>query len=71
MATWNIWKHEQQLRLKYVAGGVAQECGQGPAQGGMVRDLVAWVSETATPWDVIAVEDGGTFVRMHSPRTTA
>jgi hypothetical protein len=42
---------------------------EGPAA--LEPDLVAWVADVATPWDIIVIEGRGTFMRVDAPRATA
>ena len=69
MAVWKVMKRGGNVALTYHAGGSTKQCGSGPAA--LAPDLVAWVADSAAPWDVIAIEGCGTFVRVTAPFASA
>lgn len=62
MAVWKVTKHDGNVKLVYQCDGAVKECGSGPEV--LEADLLAWVADSATPWDIIAIEGGGWFVRL-------
>jgi hypothetical protein len=69
MAIWKVATQDGNVKLTYVSDGTAKECGSGPMT--LEHDLVAWVADSAAPWDLIAIEGRGTFVRVSAPFASA
>jgi hypothetical protein len=69
VARWNVTKQSGTVTLTYERDGTVEDCGAGPAV--LEPDLVAWVADIATPWDIIVVEGRGTFARVNAQRAEA
>ncbi len=67
MAIWSIEAQGGTVCLKYRKDGVWQNCGSGDRA--VEADLLAWVVDSAKPWDIIIDVAGARFVRAPAPWT--
>jgi hypothetical protein len=66
MATWNVCFEETgEVVLTFEKDGARQTCGRGPAT--LWSNVLAFVADSSTVFDVIRVEGQGTFVRVVGP----